>query len=499
VDTSATEPGMYQYCVIACATMDDVFYQSNIGGYMTGYVLEAPELYDVRNAQKGTEVVWEWTNFASGFEVMRSTDGVKWSKVKTLSDNWLNDTGASKDGVTYTYKVRAYNKQKNGTFYSDYSNEQSIIKLTPPKLKTMKVLPEGGFEITFNPVKNVDGYIINGYDGSSDQPVFHTEIIQDPKAKTYTVKDPDATAIDVEYVYEVMSYKDVGGQMSNASTWLYGYHFSAPSVMVESSEKGIRVSASAAGPANTYTIYRSEDGVKWKKLKTVNANEHGVLVYEDTSAKAGKMYHYQVEANNTQLNASTTICSEAVSCLCTVGPKKGKLTNEADGIHVTWTAQKNMPAAERYAIYRSWNGYDFELAGMVDGGTLEFLDGSLDRSYVNVYYKVGVIPAGETEPVAFSAVQMIYRMEAPYGLEIYHTGEKTADVVWHYDGPADGFEVRYITGKTTKTINAKNYWGYYPLTGLSAGKEYEISVRAYYTYGKTKYYSGWSYPVFMQK
>lgn len=508
-DTYATSVGVYNYVVVAECTRDGRTYSSAYGNDKQGFVLQTPSLRYLSNSLKGTEMSWNWVYYADGFEVWRSTDGGnKWTKAKTVTNStYLNDTGASKNAQTYSYKIRAYVKQGGSTFYSDYSDVLSISKMTPPKLKKAAAMAGGGFEITFNAVSDAQYYQIGRYSSADDsyQPL---DTIQQTstKIKTYTFTDPTATEENTLYSYEITAHREKDNTHASATTWVDTYNFGKANVTLENVEKGIMIYAHVGneygvGYATSYTIYRSENGVKWTKLKTMNADNSGRLVYQDKTAKTGKTYSYKVEPTSKYLSASTTQQSDPVSLYCVLGPKLTKLTNAIDGITLTWTTQRGMPQAAGYRIYRSFDGYTFDFVGEVDAETFTFTDYGARTDYSgyiedNFYsYKVALIPADETLPAACSNTLKTLRMEAPEYLEVSSSGSKTANLWWEYPSYANGFEIRYVTGNTTKIIKTTNHWGYYPLTGLKAGQEYEISIRAFFTYNRVKYYSDWSLPV----
>ena len=518
-DATATEPGLYDYSIQACAVKDGVTYSGSFSDYKYGYVLQSPTLYYVGNTQKGVETYWDWGSDADGFEVWRSANnGKTWSKVKALSSNYLHDTGASKNGTTYSYKVRAYTKANGVTYYSNFSDVLSISKMAAPKIKSVVALESGGYEITFHAVADANFY--NIYRGTDDSHEALSTIFSTGE-KTYTVTDPNATGENRLYYYSIEAYRseqlDENGAVvvpyGAAGTYVYTYHFGQPQVTLENAEKGIMVYANVQdifdetyGYAGQYTIYRSEDGGKWKKLKTVDADNYGRLVYQDTSAtNEKKTYSYKVEAFNQALNAYTMKQSEPVSINYKPGPKQNALVNAYEGITVSWSAQKKTPEVVYYEIYRSNDGYSFSYVGSVDGETFTFTDTSVTGSWEgyweeNFYsYKVKAIPVDETQPVTYSAIQAIFRMDAPVYVTAENMDEKSARINWDWYGPVDGFEIRYTTGTTTKIVKPKDAWGWYQLSGLKTDARYEISVRSYITLNKVKYYSDWSNPCVLRR
>lgn len=73
-----------------------------------------------------------------------------------------------------------------------------------------------------------------------------------------------------------------------------------------------------------------------------------------------------------------------------------------------------------------------------------------------------------------------------------NSAKKTVTVKWNKVEEANGYEVRYVTGKNSKTIKAKAETSSIKISNLKKGKTYKISVRAYKTVNSTTYSGSWS-------
>ena len=87
----------------------------------------------VATARSSSQIDLTWKDNASnetGFKIERTIDKISWTQIATAGANvtsYSNTTGLSAS-ITYTYRVRAYNKFGN----SAYSNEASATTIAPP-------------------------------------------------------------------------------------------------------------------------------------------------------------------------------------------------------------------------------------------------------------------------------------------------------------------------------------------------------------------------------
>ena len=516
-DSSALLPGEYFYSIRACANdpYNSGQYDSLWSMQKSGFILDTPAMEDVYNAAKGVTVTWNESNLANSFEIWRSTNynaetnTGTWKKIKTVNYNtYLVDTSATGNGTIYTYKVRSYIKSNGVTYYSDFSEPSSIKKMSPPAVKSLKVNDDGGFDLTFSHVKDATGYTITRilYDGASSITSVDLANILETGQKTSEVSDPDAIGKNMFYQYQITAYRnEANGTVSYATSYACGYNYDKPEVTVENAEKGIMVYANVEDRetadysyASYYSIYRSVNSGSFKLLKTVKANNYGMLIYNDTTAKADSIYSYKVIASGKKyVDAYTAEMSDATDPIrCKPGPKISSLTNVVDGVTIQWAAQKTMPAAAGYAIYRSQNNFDYEKIATVGADVFTYTDTTVgnDSYYYDdniYYYKVAVIPADETLPMAFSGAKKIMYLAVPYvtGASYANAVRTAAYVDVRFNGVYHGFEIRYTTGRTKKTVKNTTM-----LKNLAPGKTYQIDARTYVKYDGQTYYSAWSNP-----
>ena len=122
-DATATETGvLYTYQVVAKKTVDGHTYPSAGSLVKSACCLDAPVLDTPQQVLRGTLLQWNRVPQATGYEIYRSSNGIKWSKVKTVSGetgHWTDTSRASRK--QYRYRIVAIAKL-NGTIYkSPYS------------------------------------------------------------------------------------------------------------------------------------------------------------------------------------------------------------------------------------------------------------------------------------------------------------------------------------------------------------------------------------------
>ena len=76
---------------------------------------------------------------------------------------------------------------------------------------------------------------------------------------------------------------------------------------------------------------------------------------------------------------------------------------------------------------------------------------------------------------------------------ISNSSSKSMTVKWSKNSSAAGYQVKYVTGTSTKTVTVKGSSTISKvISGLTKGKIYKVYVRSYRTVSGITYYSGWS-------
>ena len=168
---------------------------------------------------------------------------------------------------------------------------------------------------------------------------------------------------------------------------------------------------------------------------------------------------------------------------------KPTVTNLATGVKITWNRVSN---ADGYRIYRKAASGDYVLVKTIKSNTtVSYTDTSAKVTNGTKYtYKVVAYKGTLTSDFM---TKSICRLNRPIITSLKNTSGKKMYVKWGKNNSATGYQVKYVTGSTTKT---KTYIGKAgvskTISGLTKGKTYKVYVRTYKTISGTKYYSAWS-------
>ena len=295
-DTSATETGIqYGYRVIARCVDEERESLSAASATQYAYRPDSPSVFSGINTAKGITLSWGKVDNATGYEIQRSTNGIKWSTAKTISGgsilSWTDTSRSS--GKGYYYRIRTLVKLGGITFRGDYSDTPIIYRLSMPSVETLS--PEdGGFKLSWKRIIGAEGYRI--YRSCDDGPKEILDTIDGGKTLTYT--DQTATKTGRIYSYSIVAWKNTGGQeyRSEISAVKTAIH---PEIPAEFSgvntAKGITLSWEKVDNATGYEIQRSTNGIKWSTAKTISGGS--ILSWTDTSRSSGKGYYYRIRTS----------------------------------------------------------------------------------------------------------------------------------------------------------------------------------------------------------
>jgi len=169
-------------------------------------------------------------------------------------------------------------------------------------------------------------------------------------------------------------------------------------------------------------------------------------------------------------------------------PSISSVTNGADGITVKW---KKVSGASGYKVYRKTASGEYKLLKTISGGsTVSYVDTTATNGTTYIY-AVKADSNGVTS--SYSKTAKIVRLTKVTLKSVTNSASKKLTVKWTKNAKATGYEVRYVLGDTTKTVKVTSASTVSKvLSGLTTGKTYKVSVRAYKTVDGTSYYSDWS-------
>lgn len=245
-----------------------------------------PKITSVENGADGIVVKWSSVKGADKYYLYRKTEESSWKKIKTTKKSKTYTDTKAKNGIKYTYMVKAVDGKK----VSQYYEGEKITCLAAPKLSSVKNYTSS-VKISWNKVSSADGYYVyrKGNSGAWKQ----IAKVKGGKKVSYTDKKVSCSET---YKYTVRAYDGkVKGCYNNSG--IKAIFLKNPSGLnVENSDLGLVISFNKIKGAKTYEIYRKTADGEWTKLSTiVGANATSFI---DLDVENGETYSYCVKAVN---------------------------------------------------------------------------------------------------------------------------------------------------------------------------------------------------------
>ncbi|MBR3817482.1 MAG: fibronectin type III domain-containing protein [Clostridia bacterium] len=288
-------------------------------------------------------LTWDEIPGATGYDVeIYSSSKKKYvSKGKTSKTSY-KITG--RDSYTaYKFRVRAYFTDSEGTVYADPSAVVSA-RTKMGKVANLEAASKTStsVKLSWDKVKNAKGYTVERY--SSGKWVKLTNVT----GTSYTVKSLKAST---SYKFRVRAYYNTSnyGDYSDTLT----VYTNLPKVTglkaASATASSVKLSWSKVSGATNYVVYRSTDGKKWTKVKTVSGTSLTV-----SGLSSGTTYQFKVCAYRSKIKTYGDY-SSVVKAATLVGKVDSlEVTSRAKtSIKLSWAKEKG---AAGYVVYRSTDG-----------------------------------------------------------------------------------------------------------------------------------------------
>ncbi len=285
VQTGLTYNRTYYYKVRAC----DISKCSNYSNVVARKIRPNKVTLTVKSAgTNNIKLGWDRVT-TSGYEVYRSTNNKRWTRVKTITKNSTLEFNNKKlkSNKLYYYKVRAYKKVGSRKVYGPWSNIV-YTRTAPVKPKiAVSIRNYNEINIKLSESKGANLYIIyKSTDGKNYERVYELD------APGVTVDSGNEIGKTYYYKARVCNKYNNCSPLVSASIM---QTTKVPALSVSSTTtKKVSITVSPVEMADGYRVYRSSyKNSKYKMIKDVeNLDE---LTF-DNSTKKGYTYYYRVRS-----------------------------------------------------------------------------------------------------------------------------------------------------------------------------------------------------------
>ena len=351
-------------------------------------------------------------------------------------------------------------------------------------------------KLSWSKVAGVTGYLV--YYSKDNSNFTKLKTINSQSTTSYTVGGLTAGKA---YYFALISYTDINGKITKSErtsslkiTATSSSSVPAPSNLkvAEYSNSAIKLTWTKASDVTGYYVYRSTDGKKYSKIKTLTAY---TTAYTNTSLTAGQKYYYSIASYKNTSTGAVAIGpkSSAVNALTISSSKlsypSGFAVKEVatDAIKLVWNKSSN---ASGYYIYRSIDNKNFSRIKALPSSSTSYTNTALylDTTY---YYKIASYD-NSNGSIGLSAKSPAVNAKTTSTSVSFTSKTSTSTTItlnWDYPS-ATGYQIYRLdinTGKYVKiaSTSAKSYTD----RNLSSDRYYNYKVRAYLVSGGITTYS----------
>ncbi len=338
--------------------------------------LAKPSNINVDSVGNGLKVTWDAVDGAASYDVYRKAASESaFSKINTaavVSLEYFDETITK--GEEYSYNVVAVNTHGATELAGDGAKGLNFGEIS-----SLQTAPDSkGIKVTWAALNGAEKYEISRK--LSSETNWKAVATVNAPATSYT--DTSAQS-GQEYNYKVRAIKGVYSAGVSASVQIpVAKYLAMPGVNAANSADGIKVSITAVGGGETYTLSKSTSGSEYVVLKEIAASEfsNGVYTYTDSSVSENVQYNYAVQANASDIQSDVSKLSAYITRLATPVVNAASLKNTDNGISFEWAA---VSGASSYDVYRKTTGGDYICIG--NRTTLSFTDTTASNSVKYTY------------------------------------------------------------------------------------------------------------------
>lgn len=249
---------------------------------------------------------------------------------------------------------------------------------------------------------------------------------------------------------------------------------------LSNTDKGISINWNKISGAKQYIVYRKKGSEKWAKIGTATG-----LSYTDKTAKAGTTYSYTVRSMDSDGNLSN-MSGKYLSAKRLVKTTVSAV-NSKNGVTLKW---KKVSGAAGYYVYLvSGSGSYTQIAKISNASTLSY---TYKKSKNASKYTFAVCAFSGNSKSTKARATMVF-VASPSIKSVKNNAKKQAVVKWNKNTSASGYQIKYVTGSTVKTVTVSSKSSVSKtIKNLKKGKTYKFYIRSYKTVSGKKYYSSYS-------
>ncbi len=288
-DKTVKSGNQYKYTLRAVnGKVKSTYKDSNILMYLAEPVLK------ITNEANGISGSWTQVKGAKGYIIYRSElkDGkwTKWVNLGTTKETAKKFTDKTvKSGVTYKYTIRAI----NGKYKSSFAATDKLVFLSVPTVTVVNAAT--GVKVSWGKIAGAKSYTVYRRELNSSNKWTSWKNLGSVEKNSFI----DTSAVsNSKYQYTVRAINGTSRSVYKQSATLH--YLMTPTVTLEGTETGIKVSWTKVAGAKGYIVCRAvlnEDG-KWSAWQRMGTAKETKSAWIDKSTGEDIVYRYTVRAIN---------------------------------------------------------------------------------------------------------------------------------------------------------------------------------------------------------